>query len=74
MKTLSIREMRQVLGRLDQLLEEEREIIISRRGRSIARVLPIHPVRAMPSHADLRSEMPELTDSAALIREDREAR
>lgn len=74
MKTLSIREMRQNLGRLDELLEEEREIIISRRGRSIARLLPIRPVRRMPSHAGLRAEMSELSDSAELIREDREAR
>ncbi len=74
MKTLSIREMRQALGRLDQILEEEHELVIARRGRSIARVLPIRPVRRMPSHADLRSEMSELSDSAQLIREDRDAR
>ena len=74
MKTLSIREVRQNLGRLDQLLEKEREIIISRRGRSIARVLPIRPARRMPSHAEIRAEMSELSDSARLIREDREAR
>lgn len=74
MRTLSIREMRGALGKLDEILVEEREIIVARRGRAIARVLPIHPVREMPSHADLRAQMPRLSSSAELIREDRDAR
>ncbi len=36
MKTLSIRDMRGALGRLDQILEEENEIIVARRGEAIA--------------------------------------
>lgn len=74
MKTLSIREMRQALGRLDRLLEEEREIIVARRGQAIARILPIAPARRMPSHADLRAEMAELDDSTERIRRDRDER
>ena len=74
MKELSIREMRGALGRLDDLLAEEREIIVARRGRAIARVLPVRPVHDMPSHADLRARMPRLSSSAELIREDRDDR
>ena len=74
MKTLSIREMRGALGRLDQILEREDEIIVARRGEAIARVVPIRPRHGMPSHADLRAQMPRLSSSADLIREDRDSR
>lgn len=74
MKTLSIREMREALGQLDQLVEHEGELIITRRGRAIARVLPFKPQRVMPSHAEHRGRMPRLSPSAELIREDRDAR
>lgn len=74
MKTFSIREMREALGRLDQLVEQEGELIVTRRGRAIARVLPVKPQRMMPSHAEHRSRLPRLSPSAELVREDRDAR
>lgn len=74
MKTLSIGEMRGALGRLDQILEREDEIVIARRGEAIARVVAIRSRRSMPSHADLRAQMPRLSSSAELIREDRDSR
>ncbi|HEY0556484.1 MAG TPA: prevent-host-death protein [Thermoanaerobaculia bacterium] len=74
MKTLSIREMREALGQLDQLVEHEGELIVTRRGRAIARVLPFNFQRMMPSHAEHRSQMPWLSSSAELVREDRHAR
>ena len=74
MKTLSIREMREALGQLDQLVKHEGELIVTRRGRAIARVLPFQPERAMPSHAEHRSRMPRLSPSAERVREDRDAR
>ncbi len=74
MKTLSIREMRAALGHLDQLLEEEQEIIITRRRKAVARLLPMKPSRRMPSRAHIRSQMPRLSSSTSLIREDRNAR
>ena len=40
MKKLSVREMRANIGRLDELVEEAGELVISRRGKPIARVLP----------------------------------
>jgi antitoxin (DNA-binding transcriptional repressor) of toxin-antitoxin stability system len=74
MKTLSIREMRGALGRLDQLIAQEGELIVTRRGKAIARVSPFKPQRSMPSHADHRSRLPRLSPSAELVREDRDAR
>ena len=74
MKTLSIREMRGALGRLDQLVDQEGELIITRRGQAIARVSPLKPQRVMPSHAEHRSRLPQLSPSAELVREDRDAR
>jgi len=74
MKTLSIREMRSVLGQLDQLVDQEGELIVTRRGQAIARVLPFNPKRGMPSHAGHRSRLPRLSPSAEVIREDRDAR
>lgn len=73
-KALSIREMRKALTRLDQLLAAEGEVVITRHGRRVARLLPVRPDTAMPSHADLRAAMPRLTvGSEVLVREDRDS-
>jgi prevent-host-death family protein len=75
MRELSIREMRAELGRLGELLEVEGELVITRHGRPVARVLPLGPRRRRPSHADLRSSMPQLAvGSEAAIRADRDER
>jgi antitoxin (DNA-binding transcriptional repressor) of toxin-antitoxin stability system len=75
MRELSIREMRAELGRLGKLLETERELVITRHGRPIARVLPLGPRPRRPSHADLRASMPRLaTGSEAAVRADRDER
>ena len=75
MKTLTIRQMRTALGRLDQIVTREGEIVVTRRGRPLARVVPVRGSRPMPSHADLRARMPRLkTPSEALVRRDRDGR
>ncbi len=75
MKELNVREMRANFGRLDELVDQAGELIISRRGQPIARVLPISRRRACPDHADLRRRTAELTTaSAALIRAERDER
>ncbi|MEB3261669.1 MAG: type II toxin-antitoxin system Phd/YefM family antitoxin [Cyanobacteriota bacterium] len=75
MKELNIREMRASIGRLAELVEAEGELLISRRGRPIARVLPVVPGRQRPDHADLRGRMAPLQKSSAeLIREERDER
>jgi antitoxin (DNA-binding transcriptional repressor) of toxin-antitoxin stability system len=74
MKELSIREMRAALGHLDRLLEKEGEIVVTRRGAKVARVLPMKKTRKLPTHSDLRQRMPLLSSSAELVRADRDER
>ncbi|MGH8729649.1 MAG: type II toxin-antitoxin system Phd/YefM family antitoxin, partial [Burkholderiales bacterium] len=74
-KNLNIREMRQELGRIDEVLAREGEVIITRRGEPIARVLPIGGRKPFRSHAKLRASMPrQEVPSAVYIREDRDSR
>lgn len=75
MRSLSVREMRAALPRLEQLLAEEGEIVITRNGKPVARILPTRSHVPIPSHADLRSRMPRLeVGSEVLIRQDRDER
>lgn len=75
MKRLSIREVRQSLSHLDQVLASEGEVMITRRGEPIARVVPISRKRAIPSHRNLRKSMPKMRKgSELLIRKDRDER
>ena len=75
MKELNIREMRASIGQLEELVNDAGELVVSRRGRPIARVLPVSRRRPRPDHADLRAQMPCLaTPSAALIRDERDER
>jgi len=75
MKSLSIREVRRELAQLDELVSREGEVVITRRGQPIARLLPLRSKRRMPSHADLRARMPRLKKSSERhIRADRDER
>lgn len=74
-KTVSIREMRSALGHLETLVLESGELVITRRGKAIARVLPMEGRKPKPDHADLRRQMPRLTKpSEELISADRDER
>jgi len=75
MRKITTREMRSVLPHLDEYLADEGELVITRRGKPIARLLPVGEAGDKPSHADLRARIPRLgRGSEALIREDRDAR
>jgi len=78
MKNLNIREIRQELAHLDELLAKEGELILTRHGKPIARVLPIAQESGslhLPSLKWLRDKMPpQAIGSEVLIREDRDAR
>ena len=75
MKSLSIREVRKELAQLDELVAREGEVIVTRRGKPIARLLPLRSKRRMPSHADLRASMPRLKQgSEKHIRTERDER
>jgi prevent-host-death family protein len=75
MKSLSIREIRRELAQLDDLVSREGEVVVTRRGRPIARLLPLRSQRRMPSHAELRASMPPLKEgSETYVRADRDER
>lgn len=60
MKKLGIREVRKELAQFDELVSREGEVVVTRRGQPIARVLPLRNKKRMRSHADLRASMPRL--------------
>ncbi len=75
MKRLNVREIRGQLPQLDRLLSREGEVLVTRRGKAIARLLPVGTRAGMPSHADLRARMPRLkTGSERLVRAERDER
>ena len=75
MHKLTVREMRESIGRLDRLMDESGELIVTRHGKAIARILPVHPRKSRPDHADLRNRMARLaTPSSELIRRERDER
>lgn len=74
MRTLAIREARALLTKLVEILEEEGEVIVTRRGRPLYRILPIASSRAVPSHRALRQTMPRLSPSEVFVRADRDER
>jgi antitoxin (DNA-binding transcriptional repressor) of toxin-antitoxin stability system len=75
MRKLSIREARESLPSIGELLAKEGEILLTRRGRPIARILALSGPRRLPSRANLRSKMPRrLVPSEILVRADRNER
>ena len=75
MKDLNVREMRASIGRLDALVDASGELIVTRGGRAITRILPVHRNRQRPDHADLRARMSPLsTLLEVLVRGERDER
>lgn len=67
--------MRNILGKLDSLVEEQQELIITRNKQAIARVLPMHTPKKRPTHAELRLlQQTSAIASADLMRQDRDER
>jgi prevent-host-death family protein len=75
MREISIREVRSELAHIEKVLDREGELIVTRNGRPVARILPLRGGRSAPSHARLRASMPRLEPSSAeLIRQERDER
>ena len=77
MERAGIREARQNLSKLIDEVRERGEVVITERGRPVARLVRYTPAAAepFPDHSTFRREMPRLepTLSATLV-EDREDR
>jgi antitoxin (DNA-binding transcriptional repressor) of toxin-antitoxin stability system len=75
MKSVSVREMRAKLSKLEDVLASAGEVTITRRGKAIARILPMPGRDGVPTHDGLRAKMPKLKiGSAAAIRQERNER
>ncbi len=75
MQRISIREMRNQLGKLDALIDKEHELIITRHNKPVARILPIKEKKLRPGHKALRDTLPyQEMSSEVLQRIDREER
>jgi len=75
MMKLSIREARQSLSSIEQILTLEGTVTITRRGKEIAQVIPVSRMVSMPSHGSLRNKTArQKTGSEQLIRADRDER
>lgn len=75
MKTINVRELRNEMPRLREILAQEHELLLVSNGEPVARILPAPVKRHVPSLAAHRSKMPMLEGSIAdMIREDRDRR
>jgi len=74
-RRISIREIRSALSHVEELLENEGEVILTRHGKPVARVLPIDMHRPIPSRRHLRQSMePVPVQSEDLLRRERDER
>lgn len=75
MKVVSAREMRTAWPKIEKLLAKHGEIVVTRRGKEIARVVPARQPIDFSAHEALRQSMPyQEIPSEVLIREDRDSR
>jgi prevent-host-death family protein len=73
MKKMNIREVRAILGRVDEVVGKEGEIVLTVRGKPLARIVPLQSRRRFPSLAWLRKQMKPLrVGSEVLIRAERD--
>lgn len=75
MKTINVRELRNDMPRLREILAKEHELLLVSNGEPVARILPAPRKRQVPSLAAHRARMPMLdVPSEVLIREERDRR
>ena len=75
MKTLSVREVREALPKLEKLLARHGQILVARRGKPIARLSRFVEEPNWPSLEAWRASMPfQEVPSEVLIRQDRDER
>ena len=75
MRTVTIREAREGLSHPEQLFAEDDEVIVTRRGEPVVRILPIRPATKIRSLAAFRASQvpldPPLSQTIADDRDDR---
>jgi antitoxin (DNA-binding transcriptional repressor) of toxin-antitoxin stability system len=76
MRRVTVRQMRELLPDIEAALAAEGEMVLTRRGRPIARLVPVAETPAHPlSTATLRARTPPLVvPSEVLLRQERDER
>jgi antitoxin (DNA-binding transcriptional repressor) of toxin-antitoxin stability system len=75
MKTINVRELRNGIPHLREILAKEHELLLVSNGEPVARILPAPKRRQVPSLASLRARMPMVeVPTETLLREDRDRR
>ena len=75
MQTINVRELRNTIPHLQEVLEREHELLLVSNGEPIARILPVAQPPRLQSLKWLRDQTGGvLTDSTAMIREERDRR
>jgi len=75
MKTINVRELRNDMPRLREILAKEHELLLVSNGEPVARILPAPRKRHVASLAALRARMPMVeVPTEVLLREDRDRR
>lgn len=74
MQQLNIQEIRASVDQLDKLVAEFGELTVTRNGKPIARILPVHSNWKRPTHKNLRARTPPLSSSETSIRRERNER
>jgi antitoxin (DNA-binding transcriptional repressor) of toxin-antitoxin stability system len=75
MKIVNVRELRNEIPRLRDILAKEQELLLVSNGETVARILPAPARRHVPSLATHRAKMRPLETSVAeLLREERDRR
>lgn len=75
MKTITIREAREGLSHPEQMFADNDEVIVTRHGEPVARILPIRPQPRLRSLREFLASQPMQTvPSETIVAEDREDR
>ena len=79
MQTINVRELRNTIPHLQEVLQREHELLLVSNGEPIARILPVAQPPKLQSLKWLRDQVGGqvgvvLTDSTAAIREERDRR
>ena len=75
MKTINVRELRNVMPQLKETLAQEHELLLVSNGEPVARILPVLRKRQTPSLAAHRSKMAMVgMPTEVILREERDRR
>ena len=68
MVTVNVRQARESLSKLLDAVEAGEEVVIVRRGRAVARLVPaVEPSVRFADRSELRAPLPPMTESAAEV-------